>query len=496
VRREDSIWWSNGFTKEWWASLDKDGRTAFLEALAPEEIESFSTDWRVWGRDNQLAPDGDDNWETWVILAGRGFGKSRTGSEHVRNWVERDGIRRLCLLGQGEDDVREVMIEGESGIIACSPAEWRPKFYPSVGCGHLIWPNGAVAFVYSAADPEALRGPQFQKAWVDEPMAFNPEAREKAISNLEMGLRLGPNPQIIYTTTPKPHRWLRELREKGKTDTGIRFTKGSTYDNADNLSPKFIKKVTKNFGGTSLGRQELYADELGDEEGALFTPANLDKFRVLPPVHLITDEHACYEWARKFARTCDRVAVGVDPNTSSSKTAHAAGVVVVGLKGGRRYALWDASVDGGPLTWGKAAVVAFEDFMADEIVAEVNQGGDMVKVLIEQIAKERETDVKVVKVRAWRGKQRRAEPIGASYEQGKCSHTMPVGHEEQPGPFYKLERQMCALHDGFDPTGEDYDRADALVYAMIRLARKDGDDSTDDAGAVFTFDNFRTAEAA
>lgn len=497
MKREDSIWWSNGFTKEWWKSLDEADQMAFLDALTPEEIESFHCDWLVWGRDNQLAPEGDDDWDTWVVNCGRGFGKTRIGSEKVRRWVEVDGIKRLCLLGQGEDDVREVMIEGESGIIACSPSHMKPKFYPSVGCGHLIWPNGAVAFVYSAADPDALRGPQFQKAWCDEPMAFNPEAREKAIANLEMGLRLGPRPQVLYTTTPRPHRWIRELKHRSETDPGIRFTTGSTYDNAENLSPTFMKKITRLYGGTSLGRQELHAEILGDEAGALFTPTNLDKHRILPPAHLREDRHACFEAVRKFAKTCEKVVIGVDPNTTNTSTAHGAGVVAVGLKNGRRFALWDCSETGGPMKWANAALKAYEDFMADEIVAEVNQGGDMVKILIEQAAKERQMDVKVVKVRAYRGKVRRAEPVGASYERGQCSHMAPVGTKDDPGPMYFLETQMCSLHDKFDPTGEDYDRADALIYGMVRLARNTDDDSTDDGGMVFTFQDFRSeAEAA
>lgn len=487
MRREDSIWWRNGFTREWWDALDAVGRFNFLETLTDAEVESFHTDWRVWGRDNQLAPEGDENWDEWLLLAGRGFGKSRTGSEQVRGWVEDDGIGRLCLLGQGEDDVREVMIEGESGILACSPNAWRPKFYPSVGCGRLEWPNGALAFVYSAADPEALRGPQFEKSWVDEPMAFPPEARTKAISNLEFGLRLGARPQIIYTTTPKPHRWLRAKIEKAKKDKGIRITRGSTYENAANLAERYIKKINNDYDGTTLGRQEIYAEILGDEEGALFTSDTLDKFRIrgTPP--------------EEIAKTCDRVIIGVDPNVSANGNSHAAGIVPCGSRGDQRFCLGDWSTKGGPHKWSQKVVDAFEHFHADEVVAEVNNGGDLVMMVIQQVAKDRGIDIPVRMVRASRGKTKRAEPVAAAAEQGRISMVGEVGYDEKPGPLFILEQQLMALHDGFDPSGEDYDRADAFVWGMTRLARK-GDKGASSSGGnagILTFDKFRPgAEAA
>lgn len=498
------MWWRAGLTFEWWTSLTAEQKFAVLETMSDEEVESFYRDWRVWGRDNQLRPGpgcngvDDDAWTTWLRLCGRGEGKTRTGSEHI---IEREkrGYGRMCLLGQGEDDVREVMIEGESGIIACAPKDRRPKYFPSVGQGRLEWPSGALCFVYSAADPEALRGPQFQYAWVDEPMAFNPEARTKALSNLRFGLRLkgprGEPPQQMFTTTPKPHRWLKELVKRAESDPRIRITRGSTFDNVANLSAEAVEDMAAEYLGTSLGRQELYAELLTDEEGALFSDTMIDRSRILPPDLVLAFETGRmddYElWIRRFARSCDKVVVGVDPNvTEGGKTAHAAGIVVVGKKNGHRYTLADRSTKGGPSKWGNAVIKAYEDFDADEIVVEVNQGGDLIKKVLQDEADFQDAgDVVIKKVRAWKGKQRRAEPVATAYERGVSHHIGPVGHKLKPGPLYALEQQLCALHDGFDPTGEDFDRADANNYAHQRLGRRRDDDSDDlgEGGGIFLF---------
>lgn len=504
MRREDSEWVRAGLTRQYWERLSREQKVVFLDTLEPLQLEAFYRDWRVWGRDDQLAPPGDDNWSTWLALAGRGWGKTRTGAEHVKD-REKRGYGRMCLLGQGEDDVREVMIEGESGIIAVSDPDRRPKFYPSVGAGRLEWPSGAVAFVYSAADPEALRGPQFQYAWIDEPMAFNAEARKKAMSNLRFGLRLkgpkGEPPQQMITTTPKPHRFLKEMiKLAGDGVTGrIRITRGSTKDNIDNLSREAVEEMFEEYDGTALGRQELYAEILGDEEGALFTEANLDKHRIMPPADVLRAMKAGdmegYElWIRAFAGTCERVVVGVDPNvTEGGKTAHAAGIIVAGLRDGRSYTIADRSTKGGPSKWGAAAIKAYTDFGATSMVVEVNQGGDLIRGVIDANADKQDAgDIVFRKVRAYRGKQRRAEPVGARYEKGKVSHLGPVGSAKDPGPLYALEVQLCALHDGYDQTGEDFDRADANVYAHLRLARK-RDDSADNDGdgvGISTFGQF------
>jgi phage terminase large subunit-like protein len=514
MRREDSKWWRAGFTSGWWGKLTAGQKLAVMDTLTPLELEDFYRDWRIWGRDNQLAPDGDDNWTTWLLLAGRGFGKTRTLSEQVIE-RERMGYGRMCLLGQGEDDVREVIIEGESGVIACAPRDRRPKFYPSVGQGRLEWPSGALAFVYSAADPEALRGPQFQFAGVDEALAFPPEARTKALSNLRFGLRLpgpqGQAPQTIHTTTPKPHRWLKELVKRAETDPRIRITRGSTLDNRANLAAEAVEDMLAEFDGTALGRQELYAEILGDEDGALVTEAMLDKYRIMPPPDVMDaikagDMGGYWKWTQEFAWSCERVVIGVDPNVTESKkageggkTAHAAGIVVAGKKDGIRYTIADLSTKGGPSKWSGKVLQAYEDYRADMIVGEVNQGGDLIKQTLDSKAREAgfNEDFVFRKVRAFKGKARRAEPLQAPYEAGKIRHMGTVGNQREQGPLYKLEVQLCALHDGYDPTGEDFDRADANNYAHLRLGRKKDDDSSDEAGVgILTFGALGWGQAA
>lgn len=467
MRREDSPWWSAGYTREWWKALSDEGRQQFLEAITDEQAESFLKDWRVWARDSQLAPEGA--WGTWLLLAGRGFGKTRTAVEHIID-VKNAGVAgSICLLGQGEDDVRDIMIEGDSGFLRSSPSWDRPRWLPSRGGGKLIWDNGAVGHVYSAADPEALRGPNFDYAWCDEPMAFPADAREKAISNMRFGLRIGRNPRLVYTTTPKPHRWLKALLKKagvdkahpnGRRETGIVITRGNTYENRENLSEVFFDNVVSDYEGTSLGRQELHAEVLGDEEGALWTPALLDAKR-------LRDADP-----KTVANSCERVAVGVDPNIKTNGTAHAAGVVVAGRRGDKRFCIADYTQAGGPAMWAKRTVDAYQEFKADVVTAEGNQGGEMVRMVIKQEAAQRGLDIAVILTHSSRGKQRRAEPVAQAYQQGTAVQVGEVGYKEKPGPMWALEEQMCALHEGLDPTGEDFDRVDALVSAMTHLASR------------------------
>lgn len=499
MRRSQSEWWSEGFTSEWFLSLSVEDRILFIDQLTDEQIEDYGRDWRVWARDEQLAPEGI--WNTWLILAGRGYGKTRTGGETVQDFVKRGEWGRVCLIGQGEDDIREVMIEGESGLLAIAPNDFRPIFRPAVGAGRLEWPNGAMAFCYSAADPESLRGPQFQGAWWDEPMAVPAELRERTKYNLRMGLRTPPHPRLIMTTTPKPHRWIRDELAKSERFAHLPMeqrkyvvTRGSTLDNLANLAESAVDDILDEYDGTNLGRQEIYGEVLGDEEGALWTAEQLDKCRQVEG--LSDDPEEAFEQLVAFARTCDRVVVGVDPNTTSSpaKNAHAAGVVVVAKKGKERFVLADRSTKGGPSAWAKAAVNAFVDFEADEIVVEVNNGGDMCKMVIEATAQDMGVDVKVHKVRASRGKTRRAEPVAAAYERGYVKHKGRVGTKLKKGEFYLLEEQMCAIHDDHDPTGEDFDRADAVVWGLTRLGvKKDSFGSKGGVsgfGGIFTMKDF------
>lgn len=500
MKRSDSAWWSAGFTQEWWDGLDTDDRVLFLDSLDDADLESFFKDWRVWGRDTQLAPEGI--WTTWLALAGRGWGKTRAGVEYWRDEVEGGRIGRLALVGQGADDIREVMIEGDSGFLKCASAGMRPEFRPAVGAGRLIWPNGAMAYVYSAADPESLRGPQFDGGWFDEPMAVPPENRQKTVSNLNFGLRLGQRPRLIYTTTPKPHRWLRDEIAKAQKyaidkATGQEIpmalrryivTRGNTLENAKNLPESFLESILDDYQDTNLGRQEIYAEILGDEDGALWTADILDRNRIATP----SDPGERLKFLQDIAKTCERVVVAVDPNMSaSSKTAHAAGVTVIGKRGKERLVLDDRSTKGGPAHWARATVAAYIDFQADEVVAEVNQGGEMVRMVIQQEANSQGVEVKVHKVTATRGKIRRAEPVATKYERNEVKHFGAVGSTDKPGPFYKLEAQMCALHDGFDPTGEDFDRCDSVVWGLTRLGlKKAGTAVGHGAVNVFSFEDF------
>lgn len=496
MNRNQSKWWSQGYTAEWWDGLGPSDQEIFLEMLSDRELEEFIRDWRIWGRDSQLRPEGI--WHTWLLLAGRGFGKTRTAVENTLDVIEAGEVSRCCLLGQGDLDVRDVMVEGESGILANSKSWFRPEWRPSLG--RLEWPNGALAYVFSAVDPEALRGHQFDWAWVDEPMAFVPKSRDACMSNLKMGLRLGTRPRLMLTTTPKPHRYLHELLEKAKRDEHlpvekrrIVVTKGSTHDNKRNLPGAFFEALVDDYEGTSIGRQEIYAEILGEEAGAIWTPEMLDATRVRQPrPDMLETEYR--EWARSFAKTCEHVVIGVDPNTTSTGSSHAAGIVPSGRRGIRRFALGDWSVKGAPPSkWAKQAVECYLFFQANEIVAEVNQGGDMVRDVIHQAAQDMGVEIPPVKmVRASKGKQRRAEPIATAYGLKRISNVGEVGHRERPGPLYLLEQQMCSLHDGYDPTGEDFDRADALVWGMTRLGIGG---SVSDAGGsgMFNFDHFAAA---
>lgn len=472
MRREDSHWWREGFTKEWWTDLNEAGRIAFMELLDDRQLEEFYFDWRIWGRDKQLAPDGI--WSEWLLLCGRGFGKTLTAVKTILHWVEEGWAKRIAIVGQGEGDIRSVMIEGQSGFIKQSPSWNKPVLRPSVGVGELHWPNGAIGQIYSAEDPESLRGPEFHVGWFDEPMAVPAKKREEAYSNFEYGLRLGSNPRMIITTTPKPHKWLKDKVALCKAEEHLPvherqfvLTVGNTYENEANLPDSFLRKIRRN-DGTRRGRQEIYAEILSEDEGALWTMELLDRQRVKG---VPTNEAERQEFALAMAATMERIVVGVDPNTTEGKTAHAAGIVVVGKRGGKQYVLEDASLVGKkPIQWGERIVSIADTYGADEIVAETNQGGDMIKMVVQQAASNLGLRMpRFVSRHTRKGKARRAEPIATAYERGEVFHVGHKGTEAAPGPFYRLEEQQETLHEGHDPTGEDFDRADALVYASDRL---------------------------
>lgn len=419
------------------AREDEDQVAALVADLSPREVAGLPFLWEFWALPHQLAPEGD--WRTWVILGGRGAGKTRAGAEWVRQQVEgprpRDPgrCRRVALVAETIDQAREVMVMGESGILACSPPDRRPVWIASRNL--LVWPNGAQAQLFSAANPEALRGPQFDCAWADEVAKWR---GGDAWDQLQFGLRLGTDPRACVTTTPRNVSVLKDLLAR---DTTV-MTHAPTQANRANLAAGFLDEVEARYGGTRQGRQELDGELFEDVEGALWKPAMLDRARgaEMPPI--------------------DRVVVAVDPAVSAGKDSDATGIVVVGacLRGPRRdwraFVLEDATVTGAtPAVWARAVADAARRWGAHRVVAEVNQGGALVTDALKAV----DADLPVKAVHARQGKALRAEPASALYEQGKVGHA--------PG-LEALEAQMGQMTaQGFVGRGSP-DRVDALVWAL------------------------------
>jgi phage terminase large subunit-like protein len=391
---------------------------------APEEEPR--PEWREIARPNQLPPDWA--WRVWMILAGRGWGKTRTGGEQVLTWV-REGYKRIALVGETVADVRDVMIEGESGIMNIALPHERPHYEPSKRL--LTFPGGAIAKTYSAEKPGQLRGPQHEKAWADELAKWR---YAEAWDQLMLGLRLGDDPQVIVTTTPRPIKIIKYLMKLGTTH----LTTGTTYENLDNLADAFRDEIITKYEGTRLGAQELNAIILDDMPGALWTREILENCRV------------------STMPDFKRIVVGVDPAvTANEETSNETGIIVAGLGAdGHGYIIDDLSLVGSPAWWGRQVVTAFNRHKANLIVAEVNNGGDLVERNIK--IEDKTNAVKVKQVRAARGKYTRAEPVSALYEQGKIHHI---------GLFGELEDQMCSWVPGEDSP----DRVDALVWALHEL---------------------------
>ncbi len=394
-----------------------------------------------WALDHQVPPEGD--WRTWVIMGGRGAGKTRAGSEWVRSMVEGSmpldagRAKRLALVGETVDEVREVMIFGDSGILACSPPDRRPAWQPSRK--RLEWPNGAIAQVFTAWDPDGLRGPQFDAAWSDE-LAKWPKA-EATWDMLQFGLRLGDNPRQVVTTTPKNVGVLKKILANPTTVT----THAPTEANRAYLAKSFLDEVYARYGGTRQGREELDGVLLEDVEGALWTNAMLEA-----------------AWVDQTP-TLERVVVAVDPPVTGHEGSDECGIVVAGVimdgppQTWRAYVLEDASVRASsPTAWAKAAIAALERHRAERLIAEVNQGGDLVESVVRSI----DPIIPYRGVRATRNKVARAEPVAALYEQGRVKHARGLG---------ALEDQMCrmAAH-GYQGKGSP-DRVDALVWALTDL---------------------------
>ena len=368
-------------------------------------------DWRDIARAEQIAPAGD--WRSWLYMAGRGAGKTRAGAEWVHEQVAA-GARRVAIVGSTAADVRDVMVEGESGIIATAPASARPVYEPSRR--RLTWPNGAIATTYSAEEPERLRGPQHDTAWADEVGAWR--YAMEAWDMLMLGLRIGDDPRIVVTTTPRPTPLVRHLLEAETTAT----TRGTTYDNRANLAPAFLDQIVSRYEGTRLGRQELLGELIEDVEGALWTRTALDESRV-PDSRICTfDDHEGMTSAERGEHDAatihlTRIVTAIDPAGSAREGSDETGIVVAGIgpcdcKGVEErhgFLLADRSGKYTPQGWASAACLAHYEHRGDRVVAEMNFGGDLVKTNLQQY----DPDVPFTPVHASRGKAVRAEPISA-----------------------------------------------------------------------------------
>lgn len=413
------------------ASLPPDMREDALSRLGVDKAAALRWDWRFWARPNQLAPEGD--WFIWLVLAGRGFGKTRLGAEWVRQEISAGRASRIAIVADTAADARDVLVEGASGLLGIYPPDERPSYEPSKR--RLTWPNGAVATLYSAEDPDQLRGPQHDLALCDELAKWR--YMREAFDQLMFGLRLGTRPRMCITTTPRPVPLIRELLAR----EDVAVTRGGTRENRANLAATFWQEMRNRYEGTRLGRQELDGEVVDDVPGALWTRRALDECR--------TREEALPSFKR--------VLVAVDPAVTSGDDADETGIIVVALgDDGRAYVLADASTVATPQGWATRAISMMDLHGGDAVVVEVNQGGDMVANTIRSVR----PSVKIIEVRATRGKHVRAEPVSALYEQGRVAHV---------GAFPDLEDQQVLM----TPTGyqgeNSPDRLDALVWGITAL---------------------------
>lgn len=413
---------------------------AALSTLDRNELEALAADWQFWARSDQLPPTSAANgapWRSWLVLGGRGAGKTRTGAEWVRGMAlgkppfATEPVGRIALIAETMADFREVMVEGVSGLLSIHTNSERPEWQPARK--RLVWPNGAVAQGFSAEDPDSLRGPQFAAAWADE--AGKWRQADATFDMLQFGLRLGRNPRQVITTTPRTIPLLKRLAE----DPSTAVTHAATVKNAYNLAPDFLSSVVARYHGTRLGRQELEGEFVEDRADALFPRALIEAARI------------------EAAPQMQRIVVAVDP-PAGGKRAGGCGIVVAGRGAdGQFCVLADCSLDGvRPDVWAAAALAAYRRFEADALIAEVNQGGAMVAEVLAGI----DATVPVQPVRATRGKAVRAEPVAALYAQGRVKHA---------GAFPRLEDEMANFGPEGLSNGKSPDRLDALVWAIAAL---------------------------
>ncbi len=396
--------------------------------------ERFLSLWSFWASETQQMPLG--NWLIWLILGGRGAGKTRTGAEWIAQQV-RDGARNIALVGPTFSEACEVMLYGESGLLNIGHPAERPKYIASRR--RLEWPNGAVGHVYSAHDPDGLRGGQFDAAWADEFCAW--AYPDDTLSNLRLALRLGDAPRLVVTTTPRPSTALLTL----KSAPGVVTHQMRTRDNAHHLAPGYMDAMEARYGGSPLGQQELEGEILTELPGALWSLATIAKQRQAETPEL------------------DRIVIAIDPPATSGPKADACGLIVAGVAGDAAYVLEDATLrHAPPEMWAERAVKLFRDYAADCVIAEGNQGGEMVEAVLRQV----DPNLPIRRVHARRSKQTRAEPIAHLYTRGRVFHV---------GRFDLLESQMCQMGaQGRLGSSTSPDRVDALVWAVHALLMKEG----------------------
>ncbi len=423
-----------------WLQWPRDIKDEFVARLTKDQYSRLLPRFGLFAHDHQLPPSVGNNgepWTTWLLIGGRGAGKTRAGAEWIKMLAnaprQDDEIdRRIALVGETEHETREVMIEGVSGLLAVHPRDARPVWSPTRR--RLEWNNGAIAQAFSAEDPESLRGPQFSAAWADELAKWR--HAETTFDMLQFGLRLGARPRQVITTTPRPIALLKRLI----ADPTSVVTRAATRANAFHLSPAFIDTVVKRYDGTRLGRQELDGEIIDDRPDALWSRGGIEACRVAE------------------APSLQRIVVAVDPPVSATKGADACGLVAAGrAENDMVYVIADETVSGlSPAGWAAKAIALWRRLEADALVVEVNQGGDMVRSVI----READSSVPVIAVRAHRGKWLRAEPVAALYEQRRVKHT---------GVFQALEDEMCDFGlDGLS-SGRSPDRLDAMVWAVTHL---------------------------
>jgi phage terminase large subunit-like protein len=402
----------------------------YVDLLTEEEAQGFLYDWESWGRGAQLEPDGDW-WFAWLLLAGRGYGKTATGAQWVRKQAETAKCKQMALIAATAADARDVMIEGPAGIMHVSPPWFMPTYEPSKR--RLTWPNGVIALVFSADKPDRLRGPQFDGAWCDELGSWR---YREAWDNLMLCMRLGQRPRVVITTTPRPTKLIKELYNSRTTVVSA----GSTYENLENMAPLFKQQILSKYEGTRLGRQELHAEILTDTPGARWTYEMFDD--------------------RPEPEELLRIVVGVDPGVSESGEGDETGIIVAGIgRDYKGYILADRTTGEGPRGWAMEVVKAFDDYKADYVVAESNNGGELVRVNLSTVSSTRAGvgRMPIKLVHASRGKVARADPVANLYEQRRVKHA---------GIFPELEDELTSWTPwaNWSPN-----RLDALVWAVTEL---------------------------